>query len=104
MCVDREQQNSYNEGEQNPIEGITTEDIKRAFKMLGQLGRCCTDTVTALQEALQELAEQNKVVIEEAKELAILEQRKKHCKNYLELKQINRRINLLKFKQGRRRS
>ena len=67
MCVDREQQNSYNEGEQNPIE-----DIKRA--------------------------------LEEAKEIAILEQRKKHCKNYLELKQINRRLNLLKLKQGKRRS
>ena len=95
MCVDREQQNSYsyNEGEQNPIE-----DIKRAFEMLAG---CCTNAITSLQE----LAEQNKVVIEEAKEAAILEQRKKHCKNYLELKQINRRLNLLKFKQnkGKRR-
>lgn len=81
-----------NELEQNP-----TDDIKRAFQMLGQ---CCTDTITALQE----LAEQNRVVIEETKEIAILEQKKKHCKNYLELKQINRKLNLLKFKQGRRRS
>ena len=81
-----------NELEQNPIE-----DIKRAFQMLGQ---CCTDTVTALQE----LAEQNMVAIEEAKEIAILEQRRKHCKNYLELKQMDRRLNILKFKQGRRRS
>lgn len=32
--------------------------------------------------------------IEEGKEIAILEQRKKHCKNYLELKQINRRLNI----------
>ena len=92
MCVDREQQNSYNEGEQNPIE-----DIKRAFEMLAG---CCTNAITSLQE----LAEQNKVVIEEAKELQFLEQRKKRCKNYLELKQINRRLSLLKFKQGRRGS
>lgn len=41
--------------------------------------------------------------IEEGKEIAILEQRKKHCKNYLELKQINRRLNILKFKQNKRR-
>ena len=92
MCVDREQQNSYNEGEQNPIE-----DFERALEMLAG---CCTNAITPLQE----LAEQNKVVIEEAKEIAILEQRKKHCKNYLELKQINRRLNILKFKQGRGRS
>ena len=91
MCVDREQQSSYNKLEQN-----LTEDIKRAFQMLGQ---CCTDTITTLQE----LAEQNRVVIEGSKEIAILEQRRKHCKNYLELKQINRRLNLLKFKQRRRR-
>lgn len=90
--VDSEQMGSYNEGEQNPIE-----DIKRAVEMLAG---CCTSAITSLQE----LAEQNKVVIEEAKEIAILEQRKKHCKNYLELKQINRRLNLLKFKQGRGRS
>lgn len=89
--VDREQIDSYNEGEQNPIE-----DIERAFEMLAG---CCASAITSLQE----LAEQNKVVIEEAKEIAILEQRKKHCKNYLELKQINRRLNLLKFKQGRKR-
>lgn len=95
MCVDREQQNSYNEGEQNPIEDINRvfeEDINRVFEMLAE---CCTNTITSLQE----LAEQNKVVIEEAKEIAILEQRKKHCKNYLELKQINRRLNVLKFRK-----
>lgn len=90
MYVDREQQNGYNEIEQSPLE-----DIERALQLLWQ---CCTNTISALQE----LAEQSKVIIEEAKEIAILEQRKKHCKNYLELKQINRRLNLLKFKQGRR--
>lgn len=90
MYVDREQQNGYNEIEQSPWE-----ELERALQMLGQ---CCTNTIPALQE----LAEQSSVVIEEAKEIAILEQRKKHCKNYLELKQINRKLNLLKFKQGRR--
>lgn len=92
MYVDREQQNSSNELEQNTID-----DIKREFQMLGQ---CCINTITVLQK----LAEQISVVIEETKEIVILEQRKKHCKNYLELKQINRRLNILKFKQGRRRN
>lgn len=59
MCVDREQQNGYNELEQNTIEDV--------------------------------------------KEIVILEQRKKHCKNYLELKQIDRRLNILKFKTKQRR-
>lgn len=90
MYVDREQQNCYNELEQNLI------NMKRTFKTLGQ---CCINTITALQE----LAEQKKIVTEEAKEIAILEQRKKRCKNYLELKQINRKLNLLKFKQRKRR-
>lgn len=90
MKIDREWQNSYNELEQNLID-----DIKREFEILGQR---CANTITSLQE----LAEQNKIVIEEAKEVAILEQRKKYCKNYLELKQINRRLNILKFKQNKR--
>ena len=90
MKIDREWQNSYNELEQNLID-----DIKREFEILGQ---CCANAITSLKE----LAEQNKIVIEEAKEVAILEQRKKYCKNYLELKQINRRLNLLKLEQRRR--
>ena len=90
MKIDREWQNSYNELEQNLID-----DIKREFEILGQ---CCANAITSLKE----LAEQNKIVIEEAKEVAILEQRKKYCKNYLELKQINRRSNLLKLEQRRR--
>lgn len=89
--VDSEQIDSYNELEQNLVD-----DIKREFQMLGQ---CCIDTITVLQK----LEEQISVVIEETKEIAILEQRKKHCKNYLELKQINRRLNILKFKQGRKK-
>lgn len=90
MKIDREWQNSYNELERNLID-----DIKREFEILGQR---CANAVTSLQE----LVEQNKIVIEEAKEVAILEQRKKYCKNYLELKQINRRLNLLKFEQRRK--
>ena len=80
----------------NELEQNLTEDITRALQMMGQ---CCTDTITALQE----LEEHSRVAIEETKEIAILEQKKKHCKNYLELKQINRKLNLLKFEQSKRR-
>jgi len=66
MKIDREWQNSYNELEQNLID-----DVKREFEILGQR---CANAVTSLQE----LAEQNKIVIEEAKEVAILEQRRRN--------------------------
>lgn len=67
--VDSEQIDSYNELEQNLID-----DVKREFEILGQR---CANAVTSLQE----LAEQNKIVkivIEEAKEVAILEQRRRN--------------------------
>ena len=64
-----------------------------------------------LQEVVQEgcynisrLAELQQVVVDKAKEIAELEHRKKHCKNYLELKQIDKRLNVLKFKQSKRRN
>ena len=64
--VDSEQIDSYNELEQDLID-----DVKREFEILGQR---CANAVTSLQE----LAEQNKIVIEEAKEVAILEQRRRN--------------------------
>lgn len=97
MCVDREQQNSYNELEQI-INGLNiSDDMADALRIFAQ-------SVDDTANILKRLAELCYVQIEEAKEIAILEQRKKYCKNYLELKQINRRLNILKFKQGRRRS
>lgn len=51
-------------------------------------------------ENLKKLAEALKDVgVDETKEIVMLEERKKHCKNYLELKQINRRLNVLKFRK-----
>lgn len=95
--VDREQMSSYNEFEQMIKERCISDDVADALRMFAQ---AIIDTVNTLKR----FAELCSIQIEEAKEIAILEQRKKHCKNYLELKQINRRLNLLKFKQGRRRS
>ena len=40
-------------------------------------------------------------VLPTEKQIEILERKKKHCKNYLELKQIDRELNALKF--GRRK-
>lgn len=97
MCVDREQQNSYNELEQM-IKGLNiSDDMEDALRIFAQ-------SVVDTENALKRYKELCSVQIEEAKEIAILEQRKKYCKNYLELKQINRRLSILKFKQGRRRS
>lgn len=39
---------------------------------------------------------------EEEKRIVELEQRKKHCRNYLELKQINRELQSLKFNKSKR--
>lgn len=93
-CVDGEQIDSYNEFEQMLKERC--DDIADALRMLAQVEVDTADT-------LKRLAELCSTQIEEGKEIAILEQRKKNCKNYLELKQINRRLNILKFKQNKRR-
>lgn len=77
---------------------MNLDELEKALETLAQK---CVDGI----KSLKELAEQNKIVIEEEKEIAILEERKKYCKNYLELKQINKKLNLLKFKnrkKGRR--
>lgn len=94
--VDREQIDSYNEFEQM---------IKEQYQMdMADALKRFTQAVVDIADMLKRITELCSTQIEETKEIAILEQRKKHCKNYLELKQINRRLNILKFKQGRRRS
>lgn len=54
-------------------------------------------------EQLNTLIKECSVIIEESQQIAILKQRKKHCRNFLERKQIERELNKLKFKQGKRR-
>lgn len=95
--VDSEQIDSYNELEQMLKERCISDDMADALRMLAQ-------AVVDTADTLKRFAELCSTQIEEGKEIAILEQRKKkHCKNYLELKQINRRLNILKFKQNKRR-
>lgn len=94
--VDREQIDRYNELEQMLKERCISDDMADALRMFAQAEVDMVDT-------LKRLAELCSTQIEEGKEIAILEQRKKNCKNYLELKQINRRLNILKFKQNKRR-
>lgn len=72
---------------------MNLDELEKAIETLAQK---CADGI----KSLRELAEQNK--IEEVKEIAILEDRKKYCKNYLELKQINKKLNLLKFKKRKK--
>ena len=76
---------------------MNLDELEKALETLEQK---CVDGIKSLKE-LKELTEQNK--IEEEKEIAILEERKKYCKNYLELKQINKKLNLLKFKKRKKR-
>lgn len=74
---------------------MNLDELEKALETLVQ--KCVEGT-----KSLKELVEQNKIVIEEVKEIAILEDRKKYCKNYLELKQINKKLNLLKFKKRKK--
>lgn len=74
---------------------MNLDELNKALETLVQK---CADGI----KSLRELEEQNKIVIEEEKEIAILEDRKKYCKNYLELKQINKKLNLLKFKKRKK--
>lgn len=92
--VDREQIDSYNELEQMLKERCISDDMTDALRMFAQAAVDIADTLKRLAGLCS---------TQIGKEIAILEQRKKHCKNYLELKQINRRLNILRFEQGRRR-
>lgn len=94
--VDREQIDSYNELEQMIKERCILDDVADVLRVFTQAAVDTADT-------LKRFAGLCSTQIEEGKEIAILEQRKKHCKNYLELKQIDRRLNILKFKQNKRR-
>lgn len=63
-------------------------------EQLKKFSEQCSDTITSLQDLAQLLKE-------EEKEILVLERRKKYCKNFLELKQINRELNLLKFRKNK---
>lgn len=61
------------------------------------------EAIKALNEPIKQMTIslkdvlQNNSEIDNTKRIADLERRKKHCKNYLELKQINRELQELKF-------
>lgn len=69
--------------------GIPFENVIEALKGLKESAEQMT---TSLKDALLCNSE-----IDDTKRIADLERRKKHCKNYLELKQINRELQELKF-------
>ena len=59
----------------------------------------CTENFRGLFDAIDVLKENE---IEKSIKIANLEVRKKHCKNYLELKQIDRELNSLKFRRRKK--
>lgn len=75
--------------------GIPFENVIEAIKALNESTEQMT---TSLKDALQNNSE-----IDDTKRIVDLERRKKHCKNYLELKQINRELQELKFNSNVRR-
>ena len=75
--------------------GIPFENVIEALKGLKESAEQMT---TSLKDALLCNSE-----IDDTKRIADLERRKKHCKNYLELKQINRELQELKFNSNVRR-
>ena len=75
--------------------GIPFENVIEAIKELNEPVKQIT---ASLKDALQ-----NNFEIDDAKRIDDLERRKKHCKNYLELKQINRELQELKFNSNVRR-
>lgn len=89
-----------NEGKQNSCnDNELGESIMKGLKQAIEKLKQGFDTAVM---SLQEFEKQREVVREKAKEIEELEHRKKHCKNYLELKQINRKLNVLKYRQGRK--
>lgn len=74
--------------------GISFENVIEALKALNETVKQIT---ASLKDALQ-----NNFEIDDAKRIDDLERRKKHCRNYLELKQINRELQSLKFNKSKR--
>ena len=75
--------------------GIPFENVIEALKALNEPVK---QMATSLKDALQNNSE-----IDDTKRIVDLERRKKYCKNYLELKQINRELQELKFNSNVRR-
>lgn len=78
--------------------GIPFENVIEELKGLKESAEQMTTPLSLLKDALQNNSE-----IDDAKRIADLERRKKHCKNYLELKQINSELQELKFNSNVRR-
>lgn len=76
--------------------GLPFENVIEALKALNESAKQMTTSF--LNYSLQNNSE-----IDNTKRIADLERRKKHCKNYLELKQINRELQELKFNSNIRR-
>lgn len=79
------------------------ERIKQEIEKINELIAisCGTNDVNLLSNII--IKESEKQNIDETKQIAMLEERKKHCNNYLELKQINSELNSLRFKKRKKK-
>lgn len=86
---------------------IMVEDIKRVYAGMYSITKALEEfkkeamKIADVFKDLQQCFDENKDEIEDAKEIANLERQRKRCKNYLELKQIDRRLNDLKRHRGK---
>ena len=78
-----------------------SDEFKKSMEKLKIAAEKCVISIGSLFKELNKLQEIQESEIEKSIKIVNLERRKKHCKNYLELKQIDRELNALKF--GRRK-
>lgn len=91
------------------VDEKTAEIVERIVTTSGVLFENVIEAIKALNEPVKQMKTsfdgvlQNISEIDDTKRIVDLERRKKHCKNYLELKQINRELQELKFNSNVRR-
>ena len=78
-----------------------SDELKESMKKLKIAAEKCVTSLGSLFKELNKLQEIQESEIEKSIKIVNLERRKKHCKNYLELKKIDRELNSLKC--GRRK-
>lgn len=74
--------------------------IREIMEALHELADSAAESSNSVIEAFKEM--DNICNTEKSVEIAVLEEELKHCNNYLRKKQINRELNILKFKRRKK--
>lgn len=74
--------------------------IREIMEALHKLADGAAESCNSVVEAFKEM--DNICNTEKSVEIAVLEEELKHCNNYLRKKQINRELNILKFKRRKK--